>query len=107
VSSIQLTNLGSSVSTPVVPLNPQCRKLTFHNPNTVSGVTIFLSVAPIAAAINAGLALLPGGTYDVYGDLAQAAWNAIAASGGANGFTALISNWPPSTYGTPLLVLGN
>jgi hypothetical protein len=82
------TTLVGGVSTQVIGASPSGafvrRKLTFHNPNVGSQQIIYGVQAPAVAVANAGLALLPGEKYDVFGDQALTAWNFIGSAVGAN-----------------------
>jgi hypothetical protein len=84
--ALTTTTVGG-VSTQVIVASTQGlprRKLTFHNPNVVGQQSIYLAQAPTAAVVGAGLALLPGEKYDVFGDQCLTAWNGIGSAGGAN-----------------------
>jgi hypothetical protein len=61
----------------------QRRKLTLHNPNVVGQQNVCFTQAPAAAVLDSGICLLPGEKYDIFGDDALAAWNAIGSAAGA------------------------
>lgn len=81
------TTLVGTASTSVIgPGSPTAvrRKLTFHNPNVAGQQIIYGAQAPAAAVVGAGLALLPGEKYDVFGDQCLTGWNFIGSAAGAN-----------------------
>jgi hypothetical protein len=86
------TTVVGTTSTLVIAANPVAgattpqparRKLTFINPNLAGQQNIWLVQAPTTAVADNGIGLSPGEKYDVWGDQALAAWNAIGSASGA------------------------
>jgi hypothetical protein len=83
--AVTTTTVGT-VSTQVIGPSSQSsprRKLTFHNPNLVGQQSVYFVQSPTVAVAETGIGLLPGEKYDVYGDQALTAWNAIGSGAGA------------------------
>jgi hypothetical protein len=86
------TTVVGTTSTLVIAANPVAgattpqparRKLTFINPNLAGQQNIWLVQSPTVAVADNGIGLSPGEKYDVFGDQALAAWNAIGSAAGA------------------------
>jgi hypothetical protein len=90
-------SLGT-VSTQVLPINPQRQKVTFHNPGTI---VIYVCQAldsnggALVAGANPGnWQIFPGGLLIFTGNGAGGAWLAAAASASGNPFTVAESQTP-------------
>jgi hypothetical protein len=95
-------NVTSVNNIPVAPANPSRQSITFVNPGTV---TIYVSMVsqlsltgvqspltPSLGALGGTIALLAGTFANIIGGEIQLGWQAMAASGTANPFTAIDSN---------------
>lgn len=82
-----ITTLGTS-SLAVIGANPTRKKLTFHNPNVISNINIFVCPSSIPAVVAGGgsICIFPGWSVDIEGNCG---FNAIAQSGANNGLTIL------------------
>ena len=82
----------STVSTAILTTNPLMKKLTFHNPGTVT-IYVCQSLDINGGALVAGAGqpgnfeIFPGGLLIFEGDGAAGSWLAAAASGTSNPFT--------------------
>lgn len=105
-------NITNAGNTPVAPINPQRKSLTFINPGTntiyisptiaVSFATINISssnepqytqalLVPTLVALGGTIPILPGGIWTITGECGRA-WQALAATGTTNPLTVIDSN---------------